>query len=99
MPNPGVKPKAPTRERLPPEKVAFIPSRSRSEADDIMERVGFNKSLHVGRPHPPGRLENSEHAANSRKNEYSVCLPLCLAGFGVILGGVPFGPGAKMSHS
>jgi hypothetical protein len=76
-----------------------MPSRSRSEADDIMERVGLNKSLHVGRPPPPGRLENSELAANSRKKEYSVSLPLCLAGFWLIKGGVPFWPGAKMAHS
>jgi hypothetical protein len=87
-PIPREKPKAPTRERLPPEKVAFIPSRSRCVADDFLERVGFKKSLHVGRPPPPGRLENSELAANSRKKEYSVSLPLCLAGFWLIKAGV-----------
>jgi hypothetical protein len=52
-----------------------------------------------GRPPPPGRLENSELAANSRKKEYSVSLPLCLAGFWLIKGGVPFWPGAKIAHS
>jgi hypothetical protein len=52
-----------------------------------------------GRPPPPGMLENSELAANSRKKEYSVSLPLCLAGFWLIKGGVPFWPGAKMAHS
>jgi hypothetical protein len=42
---------------------------------------------------PPGRLENSELAANSRKKEYSVSLPLCLAGFWLIKGGVGGGGG------
>jgi hypothetical protein len=51
------------------------------------------------RPRPPGRLENSELAANSRKKEYSVSLPLCLAGFWLIKGGVPFWPGAKIAQS
>jgi hypothetical protein len=51
-----------------------------------------------GRPPPPGRLENSVLAANSRKKEYSVSLPLCLAGFWLIKGGVPFWPGSKMAH-
>jgi hypothetical protein len=64
-----------------------------------MERVGFNKSLHVGRPPPPGRLENSELAANSLKKEYSVSLPHCLAGFCLIKGGVPFLPGANLDNS
>jgi hypothetical protein len=34
-----------------------------------MERVGFNKSLHVGRPPPPGRVGNYERAGNCRKIE------------------------------
>jgi hypothetical protein len=46
-----------------------------------------------GRPPPPGRLEKSELAAKSRKKEYSVSLPLCLAGFWLIKGGVGGGGG------
>jgi hypothetical protein len=98
-PIPREKPKAPTRERLPPEKVAFIPRhimlRSAPPAVYVQRQAVF---VH-GRPPPPGRLENSELAANSRKKEYSVSLPLCLAGFWLIKGGVPFWPGAKMAHS
>jgi hypothetical protein len=52
-----------------------------------------------GRPPPTGRLDNSELAAISRYKEYSVSLPLCLAGFWLIKGGVPFWPGAKIAHS
>jgi hypothetical protein len=62
-------------------------------------RRGGAQLVASGRPPPPGRLEISELAANSRKNEYSVSLPLCLAGFWLIKGGVPFWPGAKMAHS
>jgi hypothetical protein len=50
--------------------------------------MALSRHGYTGRPPPPGRLENSELAANSRKKEYSVSLPLCLAGFLLIKGGV-----------
>jgi hypothetical protein len=90
-PIPREQPKGPTREWLPRFMVAFIPRCWCCVVFEILDGVGFNKCLHVGRPPPPGMLENSELAANSRKKEYSVSLPLCLAGFWLIKGGVGVG--------
>jgi hypothetical protein len=59
----------------------------RSAPPAVYESSETPKTL-TSRPPPPGRLENSELAANSRKKEYSVSLPLCLAGFWLIKGGV-----------
>jgi hypothetical protein len=83
-----------TRERLPPEKVAFILAFCRQAQYHSASWRLYRKRLYnpAGHP-PPGRLENSALAANSRKKEYSVSLPLCLAGFWLIKGGVGGGGG------
>jgi hypothetical protein len=86
----------PTRDILPQKYLAFI-------ARDWLSPFGFcdmewraslirrSKAVHP----PPGMLDNSELAANSRKKEYSVSLPLCLAGFWLIKGGVGGGGGGR----
>jgi hypothetical protein len=79
-PTRSIKSSATQRDRLPPDMVAFSPRGARRAADDIRDRVGFNKRLHDGRPRPPGRHETTAHAANARNQQNSVALPLWGAG-------------------